>query len=123
MEVVFLPLELRGGVDLASADLCYRHLHIVHPLHHLCISGERSCEKQARLQHGKPCVVHLLDEGVVLLPERHAEAGFLSSHCTSVPLLLPPNLLYVVLLLPPAAAGVPRAAGDPVLSTLLLSLL
>ena len=35
LEVILLPLELRGGVDLAGADLGYGHLHIVHPLHHL----------------------------------------------------------------------------------------
>ena len=57
LEVVLLPLELGGGVDLAGAHLGYGHLHVVHPLDHLCIPG----------------VIHLPDEGVVLLPERHLE--------------------------------------------------
>merc|ERR1712186_87970 len=55
LEVVLLPLELRGGVDLGGAHLLDGHLHVVHPLHHLLVS----------------CVIDLLDEGVVLLPEGH----------------------------------------------------
>ncbi len=35
LEVVLLPLELCGGVDLAGAHLLDGHLHVVHPLHHL----------------------------------------------------------------------------------------
>lgn len=58
LKVILLPLELRGGVDLAGADLLDGHLDVVHPLHHL----------------GVPGVVHLLDEPVVLLPERHPQA-------------------------------------------------
>ena len=59
MEVVLLPLELSAGVDAGGAHLLYGHLHVVHPLDHLGVAG----------------VIHLLDEGVVLLPERHREAG------------------------------------------------
>ena len=55
MEVVFFSFELGRGVDFGGADFLYGHLHVVHPLHHLAVPG----------------VVHLPDEGVVLLPERH----------------------------------------------------
>ena len=58
MEVVFFSFELGRGVHFGGADFLYGHLHIVHPLHHLAVPG----------------VVHLPDEGVVLLPERHVEA-------------------------------------------------
>ena len=37
MEVVFLPLELGGGVNLGGAHLLDCHLHIVHPFHHLLV--------------------------------------------------------------------------------------
>ena len=59
MEVVPLSLELSRGVDLAGTDFLYGHLNIVHPLHHLAVSG----------------VVHLPNKGVVLLPERHLGRG------------------------------------------------
>ena len=55
MEVVLFSFEFCRCVDLGGADLLYRHLHIVHPLDHLAVPG----------------VVHLPDEGVVLLPEGH----------------------------------------------------
>ena len=55
MEIVFFSFELGRGVDFRGANFLYGHLHIVHPLHHLAVPG----------------VVHLPDEGVVLLPERH----------------------------------------------------
>ena len=38
MEVVFLPLELGGGVDLGGAHFLDGHLHVVHPFHHLLVS-------------------------------------------------------------------------------------
>ena len=68
MKVVFFSFELCRGVDFGGADLLYCHLHIVHPLHHLAVPG----------------VVHLPDEGVVLLPERHVEALSASEALTSL---------------------------------------
>ena len=68
MKVIFLSLELSGGVDLGRADLLDGHLHIVHPLDHLAVPG----------------VVHLPDEGVVLLPERHVEALSAAEALTSL---------------------------------------
>ena len=59
VEVVLLAFELCRRVDPGGAHLLDGHLHVVHPLHHLGVAG----------------VVHLLDEGVVLLPERHLGAG------------------------------------------------
>ena len=41
LEIVLLPLELGGGVDLAGADLGYGHLHIVHPFHHLGVPDHK----------------------------------------------------------------------------------
>ena len=41
LEVVLLPLELSGGVDLGGAHLLDGHLHVVHPLHHLLVSKRR----------------------------------------------------------------------------------
>ena len=55
MEVVPLALELGRGVDLVGHDAGDGLLHVLHPLGHLVV----------------PHVVHLLDELVVLLPERH----------------------------------------------------
>ena len=55
VEVVLLALKLGRGVDPGGAHLLNGHLHVVHPLDHLCVAS----------------VVDLLDEGVVLLPERH----------------------------------------------------
>ena len=55
MEVVALTLELGRSVDLVGHDPGDGLLHVLHPLGHL----------------GVPHVVDLLDEGVVLLPERH----------------------------------------------------
>merc|ERR1719211_56619 len=52
---VSLSLELGGGVDLVSHDSGNGLLHILHPLGHLQM----------------PHLVHLLDEGIVLLPEGH----------------------------------------------------
>ena len=56
VECVSFSLELRGGVDLVSHDASNGLLHVLHPLGHLEV----------------PHVVHLLDEGIVLLPERHS---------------------------------------------------
>ena len=41
MEVVLLPLELGGGVDLGGAHLLDGHLYIVHPFHHLLVPSEK----------------------------------------------------------------------------------
>ena len=68
MEVVFFSFELGRGVHFGGADFLYGHLHIVHPLHHLAVPG----------------VVHLPDEGVVLLPERHVEGLSASEALTSL---------------------------------------
>ena len=68
MKVVFFSFELCRGVDFGGADLLYCHLHIVHPLHHLAVPG----------------VVHLPDEGVVLLPERHVEGLSASEALTAL---------------------------------------
>ena len=56
VECVSFSLELRGGVDLVSHDASNGLLHVLHPLGHLEV----------------PHIVHLLDEGIVLLPERHS---------------------------------------------------
>ncbi len=48
---------------MLSAYLSYGHLDVVHPLGHL----------------GDPGVVHILDEGVVLRPERHPTQAKFSS--------------------------------------------
>ena len=55
IESVSFSFELRGGVDLVSHDARDGLLHVLHPLGHLHV----------------PHVVHLLDELVILLPERH----------------------------------------------------
>ena len=55
MEVVALPLELGGGVHLVSHDARDGLLHVLHPLSHLGVAH----------------LVDVLDEVVVLLPERH----------------------------------------------------
>merc|ERR1740123_1313142 len=57
IEGVSLPLELRGGVDLVGHDPGNGLLNILHPLGHLEV----------------PHLVDLLDEGIVLLPERHLD--------------------------------------------------
>ena len=51
MKVIFLSLELSGGVDLGRADLLDGHLHVVHPLHHL----------------GVPDVIIIIDMTVILM--------------------------------------------------------
>ena len=58
MKVVSLPLEFGRGVDLIGHDPGDGFLNIFHPLGHF----------------GVPHVVHLLDELVILLPERHFES-------------------------------------------------
>ena len=58
VECVSFSLELRGGVDLVSHDASNGLLHVLHPLGHLHV----------------PHLVHLLDEGIVLLPKRHVGA-------------------------------------------------
>ena len=58
VECVSFSLELRGGVDLVSHDASNGLLHVLHPLGHLHM----------------PHLIHLLDEGIVLLPERHVGA-------------------------------------------------
>jgi len=63
MEVVSLPLELGRGVDLVGHDTSDGLLDILHPLGHLLVAH----------------VVDILDEMVVLLPERHLQAGLLLS--------------------------------------------
>ena len=57
MECVPLSLELSGGVDLVRHDPPDGLVHVVHPLGH---SGESH-------------VIDLLDELIVLLPERHRD--------------------------------------------------
>ena len=57
MKVVSFSLELGGGVDLVCHDPGDVLLNVLHPLRHLLV----------------PHVVHILDEGVVLLPERHPD--------------------------------------------------
>ena len=58
MKVVSFSLELGGGVDLVCHDPGDVLLNVLHPLRHLLV----------------PHVVHILDEGVVLLPERHLDS-------------------------------------------------
>ena len=55
MEVVTFPFELCGGINLVGHDSRNGFFNIFHPFGHL----------------GVPHVVDLLDEGVILLPERH----------------------------------------------------
>merc|ERR1719508_141763 len=59
VEAVPLSLELSRGVDFVSHDPRDGLLHVLHPLDHLEVTH----------------IVHLLDKGVVLLPECHLEAG------------------------------------------------
>lgn len=61
MEVVPLALELGRCVDLVSHDSVDGLLHIFHPLNHLSLPHE----------------VDILDERIVLLPERHLARFFL----------------------------------------------
>jgi hypothetical protein len=63
VEVVSLALKLSRRVDLVCHDACDGLFHILHPLHHL----------------GLPHKVDILDEGIVLLPERHCGAGVLTA--------------------------------------------
>ena len=58
MEVVTLPLELSGGVNLVRHNPRDGLLHILHPLNHLGLAHN----------------VDILDERIVLLPERHLES-------------------------------------------------
>lgn len=58
MEVVSFSLEFGGGVDLVSHDPGDGLLDVLHPFDHLGLTHD----------------VHVLDERVVLLPERHLEA-------------------------------------------------
>ena len=55
MEIVTFSFELSRGINLVGHDPGDGFLNILHPLGHL----------------GVPHVVDLLDEGVILLPERH----------------------------------------------------
>merc|ERR1711963_412224 len=55
IECVSFSLEFRGSVDFVCHDSSNGLLHILHPLGHLQM----------------PHLVHLLDEGIVLLPEGH----------------------------------------------------
>lgn len=57
MEVILFAFVLRRSVDLVGTNLLDGHFHVVHPLNHFLPS----------------CVVHLLYEGVVLLPKRHGD--------------------------------------------------
>ena len=57
IEGVSLPLELGGGVDLVGHDPGNGLLNILHPFGHLEV----------------PHLIDLLDEGIVLLPERHLD--------------------------------------------------
>ena len=58
MKCVPLSLELGGGVDLVCHDPTNGLVHIVHPLRH----------------SGKSHVIDLLDELIILLPERHRDS-------------------------------------------------
>ena len=58
MKVVSFSLELSRGVDLVCHDPGDVLLNVLHPLRHLLV----------------PHVVDILDEGVVLLPERHLDS-------------------------------------------------
>ena len=72
LEVVLLPLELRGGVDLAGAHLGNSHLHVVHPLDHLGVSVySTGILVSSKIINLLPGVIDLLDEGIVFLPECH----------------------------------------------------
>ena len=55
MEIVTFSFELGRGINLVSHDPGDGFLNILHPFGHL----------------GVPHVVDFLDEGIVLLPERH----------------------------------------------------
>ena len=57
VKCVPLSLELGGGVDLVGHDPPNGLVHVVHPLGH----------------PGQSHVIHLLDELIVLLPERHLD--------------------------------------------------
>mgnify|MGYP001223897383 CR=1 FL=1 len=59
MEIVTFSFELSRGINLVGHDSGDGFLNILHPLGHL----------------GVPHVVDFLDEGVVLLPERHGGCG------------------------------------------------
>ena len=58
MEIVSFALELSRGVDFVGHDARDGLLHVLHPLDHLGLTHD----------------VHVLDERVVLLPERHLDA-------------------------------------------------
>ena len=68
MEVVPLPLELSGGVDLVRHDPGDGLLHVLHPLQHLLLAH----------------VVDILDERIILLPERHLGSLLDSSNLLTV---------------------------------------
>ena len=63
MEGIPLTLEFSGGINLVSHDAGNGLLNILHPFCHLGVAH----------------LVHLLDELVVLLPERHLVAVCLDS--------------------------------------------
>ena len=69
MECVPLSLELGGGVNLVRHDPPDGLVHVVHPFGH---SGESH-------------VIDLLDELIVLLPERHRDnlLGLKMQRCTN----------------------------------------
>ena len=60
-------LELGRGVDLVGHDASDGLLNVLHPLDHLGLTHD----------------VHVLDERVVLLPERHLGAGGVSGAASS----------------------------------------
>ena len=58
MKVITFAFEFGGGVDFVSHDAGDGLLNVLHPFNHLGLTHD----------------VHVLDERVVLLPERHREA-------------------------------------------------
>ena len=58
MKVITFAFEFGGGVDFVSHDAGDGLLNVLHPFDHLGLTHD----------------VHVLDERVVLLPERHREA-------------------------------------------------
>merc|ERR1719270_902657 len=65
IECVSFSLEFRRCVDFISHDSGNGFFNILHPLSHLHVSH----------------IIHLLDEGIVLLPERHLDSFFLTLSC------------------------------------------
>ena len=67
MEIIFFSFEFCGCINFGSTNFLNGHFNVIHPFNHFWISS----------------IIHLLNKGVIFLPESHLESCLMTTRFTS----------------------------------------